>query len=97
VFGLAAILPSLLASMAWASHAREAMAAGLGRDPWVVCTEAGAIAANSRGEPIRGAHADPECACPLLLTQGVVHAPDPVGADLQPPPRSARRLIRFPK
>jgi hypothetical protein len=92
VFGLVAILPYLLASTAWASHARQATAPGLGVGLWVVCTESGAIVADSRGAPVRGADRGPDCACCLLLTFGVLHAPDSFDPASQPPARAAVAL-----
>jgi hypothetical protein len=41
---------------------------------------------------MRGADRDADCACCLLLTFGVLHAPDSFGAALQPPARAAVAL-----
>jgi hypothetical protein len=89
LLGVAAILPNLMASMAWASHARGVAAFGFGAGQLVVCTEAGSIVVDLRGEPVPQTRGDPDCACCLLLTQGAAHAPDPGGVAFQPPPRSA--------
>ncbi len=92
LLGVVAILPNLMASMAWASHARGVTPLGFGTGQVVVCTESGSIVVDSRGEPLPGSHGDSDCACCLLLMQGAAHAPDPGGVAFQPPPRSAVAL-----